>query len=140
MKHLIIFSFLSVLCACSSNLGFETNYYEQITKIKFPEKYKVVATADNGEFVTITIIDVDKETCKKFVSDNNFKSIDEKYPPNLGGLIFLEDTVYQELPDTKTFLIRQVSKEPGQVGWTYLVDTTMGRLYCEINYPDWGGN
>jgi hypothetical protein len=139
MKRLIIFSFLTLLIACNSHTGFERRYYERTTKIKFPNNYKVVATVDNQEFITITLLDLDKETLKEFATDNNFELPNEKYRPRLLGLFFL-DSVYHELPDTKTCLIRYVDKEPGKVGWTYLADTSSGRLYCEIRYPDAAGN
>lgn len=139
MKHITVIFLLFFFWDCSSHPDFEASYYEQTTKIKFPSKYNFVATADNGEFLTITILDLDKAVCKNFVHDNHFNSIDEKHPPYLFGLNFL-DSIYKNLPNTKTLLVRKVDKINGKIGWTYLVDTAKCRLYCEIDYPDAGGN
>ncbi len=139
MKQLILLVTITVMNCCTTNTSFEKEYYENITKIKFPHKYKIVATEDNGEFLTITIIDLDKDDCRKFVSENNFKPINNEYSANLMGLNFLKEN-FKKISNTKSLLIRQLGKIEGKTGWTYLVDTTKCRIYCEIDYPDFGGN
>ena len=116
--------------------NFDRNFYEKSTNIKFPDKYKVVATADNGEFVTITILDIEKAECKKFSRDNNFKSVTESFIPNLFGLTLL-DTAFQNLPDRDKLLENFGEKD--KYNWVYLIDTAKCRVYCEISYPDGGG-
>ena len=127
-----------LLMSCSSK-SFEKDYYERITKIEFPNNYKIIATADNGEFLTITILDLDKSSCKDFIANNKFEPVDQTYPINLMGLNFL-DSSFSHLPNSKSLLERHVPKQEGKVGWTYLLDTTTFRLYCEIDYPDFAGN
>ncbi len=134
-----LFTFVCLFALICSGPAFEIEYYEKVTKIKFPTKYNVVATADNVEYVTITILDIDKTDCKKFIIENNFKLAKKEYWHFSVGKHFL-DSSYFLLPNTDSSFIRSVGKVPGKVGWTYLIDTTNCRLYCEINYPDWGGN
>jgi hypothetical protein len=136
MKYLNIGLLILLLFSCNS---FDKDYYERITQIKFPNAYRMIASADNIEFMTITILDLDKSSCRKFAQDNNFEPVEQMYPLNLVGLHFL-DTSIAKLPDSKKLLMRHFPKEPGKVGWTYLLDTTSCRLYCEIDYPDYAGN
>jgi hypothetical protein len=142
MKKYLTFFILLILTSCGGP-SFEKEYYEQSTKIKFPMDYTVVATADNGEFLTITILDLNKDGCDKFIRDNKFQtlyndsnSVLRSFEPQLSGLNFL-DSCYRKLPD-KNLLVREKSFENG-TGWTYYIDTLTCRLYCQINYPDWGG-
>lgn len=146
MKNILFFSIAIILTSCLgiTNYSFDKDYYERTTKIKFPDDIKVVATADNGEFVTITIIDLNKSDCKKFIQDNKFEtlykdtnSVFKHFTPDLIGLAWL-DSKYRSLPG-KNLLVREMSFEKG-TGWTYYIDTLTCRLYCQINYPDWGAN
>ncbi len=136
MNWFRIFLLLFFIYSCRH---FDKSYYEKISHVKFPQKYKIVASADNGEFMTIAILDLDGPTCKRFISDNNFLPVDSAYPVNLMALSLL-DSSFRELPATQQLFRKYVAKVPGKVGWTYLIDTSSGRLYCEIDYPDFGGN
>lgn len=135
---IIIFLFLNLL-GCTPRQNFDKDYYEKVTKIKFPDNYNIVTTADNGEFVTITILDLDKNECRKFIIDNNFERWDKSHSLPFVGLYIL-DSAYRKFPDSKSYYSNCKGKEPGQVGWTYMIDTLTCRLYCEIEYPDIGGN
>jgi hypothetical protein len=129
---------LLLLISCSSK-SFDKDYYERITKIEFPNNYKIIATADNGEFLTFTILDLDKSSCKDFAADNKFVPVDQAFPINLMGLHLL-DTSFAKPLNPKSLLERYVFKQKGKVGWVYLLDTITCRLYCQIEYPDFGGN
>lgn len=139
MKYLVQIVFFIFVWGCDSAPSFEKDYYELITKIKFPDQFNTITTSDNGEFLTITILELRKEDCKKFIVENNFQPVDQTHVSYLMGLNQL-DSAYQKLPDNKTLFERAVNKIPGKTGWTYLIDTTTCRLYCEIDYPDRGGN
>lgn len=115
---------------------FEKEYYEKVTNIKFPKNYKVIASADNGEFVTITIIDLSETDCKKFSTDNKFEPIEDKFPQDLIGVGYL-DSVYRQIPDNNKLLRNWGNNK--KTNWIYLLDTTTCRLYCQIDYPDWAG-
>ena len=125
-----------ILVSCKDK--FEKSYYEKTTNIKFPDNYKFVATADNGEFMTIAILDLGKKDCKKFITEYNFEPITDFFPKMI-GIAYLDGNL-GKLPDRTVSLVKYNDKEPGKVGWTYLIDTTTCRLYCEIDYPDWDGN
>jgi len=139
MFLLRICAIISILFSCNSAQEFDIDFYQKTTHIQFPKNYNVITTADNGEYLTITILDVEKNTLKAFTQQNNFIQVNDESEMKLMGLQFLDST-YHNLPDTKLMLIKQEEKLPGKVGWTYLADTITGRLYCEIDYPDFGGN
>ena len=134
-----IVAIMSILFSCNSAQEFDIEFYQKTTSIPFPKDYKVEATVDNGEYLTITILDVEKNTLKAFTQKNNFIQVNDESEMKLMGLQFLDST-YHNLPDSKMMLIKMEEKLPGKIGWTYLADTTTGRLYCEIDYPDFGGN
>lgn len=131
LTQIIGLTFLLLGCG-STNDSFEKDYYEKTTKISFPYNYSVVATADNGEFLTITILDLSKADCKSFIKKYNFETVD-KTASILTGLNWL-DKKYKTLPD-KNLLVKEKSYANG-TGWTYYIDTVKCRLYCQINYPD----
>jgi hypothetical protein len=88
--------------------------------------------------LTISILDLGTP-CKEFADKNKFVSIDPRSNVTLLGLKLL-DSSFRTLPNRYQLLERHVDKIPGKVGWTYLLDTCKCRLYCEIDYPDYGGN
>ncbi len=139
MRLFIIILLFLYLFGCTTRQNFDKDYYERVTKIKFPDNYNIVTTADNGEFVTITILDLYKKDCRKFIIDNNFERWDKNYSFPFEGLFFL-DSSYRKFPDSKSYYSNCKGKVRGQVGWTYVIDTLTCRLYCEIEYPDMGGN
>jgi hypothetical protein len=141
MKYIFLFVLIGLTsCFPLTSNRFDKDYYEKSTGIIFPRDYKVVTSFDNGEFMTITILDLNKSDCKKFIDDNKFKSTENidslplYSPPNLSGLAWL-DSCYGELPDKN--LLANEKSFPNGTGWTYYIDTTTCRLYCQINYPDW---
>ena len=139
MFMLRVVAIISLFLSCNTAHEFDIEFYQKTTSIQFPKDHKVVATTDNGEFLTITILDIEKNTLKAFTDQNNFIQVKDESETKLMGLQFL-DSNYHTLPDTQLMLIKQVEKLPGKIGWTYLADTIAGRLYCEIDYPDFGGN
>lgn len=139
MKKVIAIFFLTVFWGCDSSTKFDADYYEKITHIKFPADYQVLAAGDNGEYATIAVLKLNKKTYKQFLKDNNFALYDKIYPLTFVGINFLPEE-FQQIPKTAVFFERHQDKIPGKTGWTYAIDTTTRRLYCEIAYPDRGGN
>jgi hypothetical protein len=142
MKNIFLFSFSIFVAGCFgvSSSSFEKDFYEKTTKINFPKDYEIIASIDNGEFLTITILDLSKADCKKFIKDNKFEklykdttTILKSISPSLNGL-YLLDSAYRKLPD-RNLLVRDEQFENG-TGWNYYIDTLTCRLYCQINYPD----
>lgn len=126
---IILFLFIS----CTQTIYFEKDFYEKVSGIKLPNDYTLIATVDNGEFVTATILDFNQTDCLKFCKDNNFKPIPSTDFVTLMGINFI-DSAYRKLPNQNQLLRNWGSK--GSNNWTYLLDTTNCRLYCEIVYPD----
>ncbi len=134
MKNIFSFLVLIIFSGClglTSN-SFDKDYYEKTTKIIFPDNYSVVATVDNGEFLTMTILDVSKADSYSIIKKYGFETVDGTVSV-LAGLNWL-DKKYQTLPD-KNLLVKEKSFSNG-TGWTYYIDTVNCRLYCQINYPD----
>jgi hypothetical protein len=134
MKNILLFSSTIFLVGCLglTSDSFDKDYYEKTTNISFPDNYKVVATADNGEYLTMTILDLGKTDCNSFIKKYGFRPADATASV-LSGLNWL-DKKYQTLPD-KNLLVKEKSFDNG-TGWTYYIDTLNCRLYCQINYPD----
>lgn len=134
MKNILLFSLTIFLASCLglTSDSFDKEYYEKTSKISFPENLSVVATVDNGEFLTLTILDLDKSDCKAFIQKYDFGTLTGRESV-LTGLNFL-DKKYRNLPD-KNLLVKEKSYDNG-TGWTYFIDTVNCRLYCQINYPD----
>jgi len=146
-KISLIFISFFFLCSCSTEEAkkdavveptFDKVFYESVTSIKFPKDYKFITTADNGEFLTITIIDLNKNDWAKFAKDNKFEPIDDKFSQKqqLFGTNILDST-YSHVPENNKLLRNWGSNK--KTNWIYLLDTTTYRLYCQIDYPDAAG-
>lgn len=143
MKHCLLFFFLVIFfLSCSSPSGverFDQNFHEAATKIKFPAPFIVVTTHDNSEYCVVSILDLSRTDCNRFAKENNFVKLELPNPETYFTLRML-DSNYRKFPDEKRLLINYHGKEYGKAGWIYLLDTVDCRLYCEIDYPDMGGN
>jgi len=142
---LIVISFL-FFSNCSSNHNnnnttsvtnstFEKAHSEFVTNIKFPEDYIFITGVDT-DVIRITILDLDKNNCMKFYTDNNFEPIGDTLPRPLACIHYLPSP-YRQLPDYKKLLIKHGINN--RTYWTYLIDTTTCRLYCHISFPDYNG-
>ena len=143
---LLVTSFL-FFCNCSpaprdSNIKtltdstFEKVHSEFVTNINFPEDYKFITGVDSN-FIRITILDLDKNKCMKFYTDNNFEPIGDTLPRPLACMDYLPSR-YRQLPEYKKLLIKHGINN--RTYWTYLLDTTTCRLYCHISFPDYDGH
>lgn len=115
---------------------YDEDYYRKISDITIPESRRVLESYDNGEFWTSSSFRLDKESIKEFVSKNNFQLLNsgEHVPA------FLSESMFKvEKPDTanKNYLYNSGAK--GKNSWLYIIDTSKGILWAEIQYPDWGG-
>ncbi|MBC8052387.1 MAG: hypothetical protein H7Y13_04940 [Sphingobacteriaceae bacterium] len=117
--------------------AFEKDYYQRISGIKIPEGYKVLESVDNGEFLTITVLEFDKAECKSVMDSIKFDLIPQGKNPNLIGLYLLDKENEQILKNKR--LLRNWGQTDKNT-WNYVLDTVSCRLYCEIGYPDPGGN
>jgi hypothetical protein len=146
-KLLILFGVVVLMYISSfltSLFGFNESYYERISSVELPTFYDVVETADNWEFVTTSVIDIDESDSEEFIRENNFQLIrntiyNQYWPPYFEG-VHLVNGLLDTLPHPDDCVIKYKEKVPGEVGFVYLFDTKSCRLYCEIKYPDMGGN
>jgi len=138
MRYLQVTILLLLFSSCfDRNSGFDKKFYEEVTGIKFPLKYKVLDTYDNGEFLTGTIFQFDSTTMKSFVTQNHFDTLKETNFHFFNINLF--DKKFQpQKKERSIFLI--IWKSKGKRNWTYLADVNTNRLWTEINYPDWANN
>ena len=108
---------------------------ELVTKIHIPEGYNFVTGVDT-DFIRITILDLDKTNCIKFLKDNKFEPINDTLPQTFIGMNFL-DSVYRQLPGNNKLI--KLSGKNKWTNWIYLLDTTTCRLYGHISFPDLNG-
>lgn len=137
MRDILIIILSSLLTSCFGNgNSFEKSYYEKVSNIKFPEKYKVLETFDNGEWLTGTVFKIDSSALMNFVIENHFDTLQ-----NLNDIhLFSNNYLTRFKADFKStknvyFIRRSVNKN----NWIYVADLNENKLWAEISYPDWGG-
>lgn len=132
------FSFLILISisSCMNRVVFEKDYYEKISGIKFPLKYKVLETFDNGEWLTGTVFKIDNLFLKEFVRENHFGTLRNINDIHLQS----ESYLIGNKPDTTTVSnVYFIRKSSNKNNWIYLVDLNNNKLWAEISYPDGGG-
>ncbi len=134
MKYLYIFFITVFFTACVE--PFEKDYYERISKIKFPNKYKVLENFDNGEWLIATVLSVDSIELKEFVLKNEFDTVSDIMMLNFFSNSGL--TKYPFVLDS-TSKIYYIRKSINKNDITYIADLTKNILWAEISYPDYGG-
>lgn len=129
---MIIISF----SACSPS--FDKQYYQRITGIDFPLKYKVLETFDNGEWLTGTLLEVDSLELRKFILLYHFDTFTIKDKPYL---TFVNNPYFKLKPPalTNNSELYFLAKSKDKNNWTYLVDMKTKRIWAVIDYPDWSG-
>ena len=136
MKNLALLILIITLISCNNHIDFEKGYYEKISGIKFPEKYKVIETYDNGEFVTTTSFKIDSFALKRFSEKNSFDTV--RYPFYL--FFIWENYLKKQKPDLKNKdELLYISGYSKTNTWLYIIDFKKEMLWAEIQYPDWGG-
>lgn len=123
--------------SCFTNdIDFNKEYYERMTKIKLPEKYSVLESFDNGEFLTGAVFEMNSATLRNFIIHNQFNAANTYLDTYLMGAGYL-------IKNKPTFASKQhvyfIKKSEQNIHWTYIADLNSNRLWAEINYPDWGG-
>ncbi len=132
---LILTIMLTSCMGCS--IGFEKEFYEKVSHIKFPKKYKVLESFDNGEWLTGTVLAIDNAPLKKIIAENGFDTLRK-----MSDLHFLSNSyLTRHKAEFRTVHnIFFISKSENRNNWTYVVDLNDNRLWAEISYPDWSGN
>ncbi|WP_462248567.1 hypothetical protein [Ferruginibacter sp.] len=136
MKNLVLLILILTLVSCNNEIYFEKAYYEKISGIKFPEKYRVIETYDNGEFVTTTSFKIDSAVLKRFSEKNRFDTVRDPF-----YLFFIgEKSLKKQKPDLKNKdELLYISGYSKTNTWLYIIDFKKEMLWAEIQYPDWGG-
>ena len=138
----IILGGLSIILALAlfcflNKIHFDKDYYERISGIKFPDKYKIIETRDNGEFVTIVSMHVAAADLQMMIKNNKFDTLKPQQPIHFFGLGLLKKIKPDLEPLANKFVFQ---KKNGKNDCTYLIDLNKNILWAEISYPDWGGN
>jgi len=138
MRYVQIIIFLLLFSSCfDGDRGFEKEFYEKVTGIRFPRNYKILDTYDNGEFLTGTVFQFDSTTMRNFIAQNNFDTLRGASFHFINVNLFDKEFQPQQTQRSVLFLIW---KSKGKHNWTYLADVSTNRLWTEINYPDWADN
>jgi len=123
---------IGVLCSCKY---YDKEYYERISGINFPSDCKHIDTFDNGEFLTISVFEVDSLELANFCKGNHLVPCSESLFLRLYGGAQL-----REPPPAKCYQgIYYVDGERGKNSWIYVADIKRNLLWARIEYPDWGG-
>lgn len=138
MKYskILILTFLIISCV-NKKIDFEKEYYERISGIKFPEKYEVLESFDNGEFLTGTVFKIDSISLFNLIDKYHFDSLREDDQFSMMSNGYFENNKLILKPTKNIYIIRNGKDK---VYWNYLIDLNNCRLWAEISYPDWGGN
>ncbi len=118
-------------------LSFDKDFYERVTGIKFPDKYKVLQTFDNGEYLTGAAFQLDSSTFHNFIANNHFDILKNKRHFTMLSIGLFDKSFQPDTSGNNTFFVIQDSRDKND--WTYLADPMTYRLWTEISYPDWGG-
>ena len=137
MRYFLIIISTLLFSSCFDNqIKFEKEYYERITHIKFPEKYIVLETFDNGEFLTGTVFKMDSVTLLNFIIENHFDTARSYLDTHIMSEYYLKANKPTFNSTDRIYFIRKSEKK---INWTYVADLKSNRLWTEISYPDWGG-
>ncbi len=130
---LIIIGIFSCTACFQNGVGFERDFYERVSRIKFPTKYKVLETFDNGEWLTGTVLRIDSSTLSDFVVCNHFDTLHSLNKLHLFSQAYL---VQNKLILTNTNNVFFLTRSQDKNEWTYIADLNSRRLWAEIIYPD----
>lgn len=134
---LLILPLLFASCFGGTDL-FDKAYYERVTGVTFPEKYGVLETFDNGEFLTGALLELDSLALRNFIVQNRLDTVRKKV--GLGIISWSVGYYRTEKPEfADNELLFSINKSKGKVNWTYIAEPKKNRLWAVINYPDWGG-
>ncbi len=136
MKILISVILMITLCSCGNEVYFDKTYYERISGIKFPAKYKVVETYDNAEFVTAASLKIDSSVLKEFSTLNHFDRVEYPFSLFCSGINALKGT--KPGFESKEALLYVSGYSKTNI-WLYIIDIKKEMLWVEIMYPDHGG-
>jgi len=136
MRHFLFIILTIWFTSCNNDNSFDKGYYEKVSRLKFPDKYKVLETFDNGEWLTGTVLEIDSITLKKFVIENHFDTLQNLNDIHLASNSYL---TRHKANFVATRNIYFVSRSINKNNWTYVADLNANKLWTEIGYPDWSG-
>lgn len=124
-----------IFFSCNNENYYDKDLYEQISQIKIPKTAHVIESIDNGEFVTTTVFVVDSIILKNLIRFYAFDT--NSLMPRLLGNSYL---VRNKLETANSNNIYYKSGTKAKNSWLYIIDLKNGKLWAEIQYPDWSGN
>lgn len=126
---------LLILVSCRKP-SCDLEYYEKISGVKFPHNIEVVECHDNAEFVTTAFIKIPLDSINEFLVGGNFKKVNQEFEPDFLGMNWISK---QNLVFPNNENLYELNARSKSNTWYYLLDKRTGKLWCEIQYPDWGG-
>ena len=136
MKIFLLCATIFIITGCYDlQPTFEKDFYRKVSGLEMPSSYKVIESADNLEWLTVTTLTADHSLLLKYIAANKFK------PFNLRLNVFVGDILLKgQKPneaDVKYYYYLWGYK--GKDNWLYIVDIRNNLLWAQISYPDWGG-
>jgi len=64
-RAILIFIIASLIHSCSVAESFEKEFYERVSGIKFRDRYKLLESFNNGEWLASVVLKIDNSTFMK---------------------------------------------------------------------------
>lgn len=135
IPFLLIIHFL--LAGCGQT-GCNQEYFQAISSINLPEDTEMIDCFDNLEWTVHAVFQLPAGNFDGFIRKNEFQPVTTSTAPDSYSFVLLPE-VYRQFPDVGRLYSTTGTKDDNTSCY-YLLDKKTGRLWAQINYPDWSGN
>ncbi len=154
MKTLVICFIIFIAFACKMKPKVDSNFFEQVLDIKFPEPYSVEEYYDNCENYVILKLKTETAEVERVIKEKKLKELDkrafsfdclgiERKEVFSGSFVlcemnsFFEDSIVNR--NRNYFYVDSCVNE-GSNYYVLLTDLDNGLIWSIIRYPDWSGD
>lgn len=139
MKKLLLLSMVTffLLTGCRQT-GCNQQYFQSVSSISFPEGSQMIDCVDNLEWAVQAVFQLPAQHIEKFITENYFQLVTNSDAPDSFSFFLLPEA-HRQFPDADN-LYSATGSTDRELNWYYLLDKKSGRLWAQINYPDWNGN
>jgi hypothetical protein len=119
-------------------------FIKKVTKIRFPDRIKIVSEYDNGEYEAMGKYQLPRRDIPAFIASHPFVPLPVEHPrlPLMDFNLFCQANlipVSDSLPSPDTRQLHYFSGcKPGDA-WVVILDEKTGELWINVQYPDPGG-
>lgn len=139
MRRLLLFSLVihSLLTSCGRT-GCNQEYFQATSSIDFPEDTHMIDCFDNLEWTVHAVLQLPTSNLEEFMRKNEFQAVAISTAPDSTSF-FLLPKQHRQFSATDE-LYSATSTKGANTHWYYILDKKTGKLWAQINYPDWSGN